>query len=304
MGNSCSCDYLSVEDDESIATFNSISYEDDILQDYLKEIGKIKLLNIEQERELGKAIKEKLPDEGLIAKKKLVQSNLRLVVSVAKKYIGRGIPFMDLVQEGSLGLIRAAEKFDYTKGFKFSTYATWWIKQTIIRSIANQAKMIRIPIHMSDKIRNLKKAITKLSVELGREPSDFELAEYLKFTEKQILNIKKSYHQEPVSLEIPVAEDLMLVDYIADNADNSPDYKVVNALLSEDVVNVLLKNLSVREKRILIMRFGLMGHNPMTLEEVGKELGFSKERIRQLESEILKKFRTANNVTSLKEYLS
>ena len=304
MGNSCSCDYLSVEDDESIATFNSISYEDDILQDYLKEIGKIKLLNIEQERELGKAIKEKLPDEGLIAKKKLVQSNLRLVVSVAKKYIGRGIPFMDLVQEGSLGLIRAAEKFDYTKGFKFSTYATWWIKQTIIRSIANQAKMIRIPIHMSDKIRNLKKAITKLSVELGREPSDFELAKYLKFTEKQILNIKKSYHQEPVSLEIPVAEDLMLVDYIADNADNSPDYKVVNALLSEDVVNVLLKNLSVREKRILIMRFGLMGHNPMTLEEVGKELGFSKERIRQLESEILKKFRTANNVTSLKEYLS
>ena len=157
---------------------------------------------------------------------------------------------------------------------------------------------------MSDKIRNLKKAITKLSVELGREPTNFELSQYMNLNEKQIINIKKSCSQEPISLETPVADDLMLLDYIADEDINLPDIKVSNDLLSEDVVNILLKNLSLREKRILIMRFGLMGQTPMTLEEVGKQLGFSKERIRQLECEILKKFRNSKNVTSLKEYLS
>ena len=174
-------DFLNeIEEDEEIKTFNNIMNKDEILQTYLKEIGKIKLMNKKNEVLTGKIIKEGCEKEAIIAKKKLIQANLRLVVSIAKRYTGQGILFMDLVQEGSLGLIKAAERFDYTKGFKFSTYATWWIKQTIIRAIANHSRSIRIPVHMSDKIRNLKKAILKLSVSLGREPEDFELAEFLK----------------------------------------------------------------------------------------------------------------------------
>ena len=303
MRNSIACDFLSSEDEE-IATFNSICYEDDILQDYLKEIGKIKLLHAAQEKELGKTIKEENNKNSAIAKRKLVQANLRLVVSVAKKYIGHGVPFMDLVQEGSLGLIRAAEKFDYSKGFKFSTYATWWIKQTIIRAITNQAKIIRIPVHMTDKIRNYKKALIKLSIEYGREPNDEEIANYMKFSQKQINMIKKSCIQEPVSLETPVADDLMLSDYIADEVKNSPDNIAAQIMLGEDVLKVLSEKLDKREKTIIILRFGLMGHNPMTLEEVGKELGFSKERIRQLEAEIMKKIRQCDKVAHLKDYLN
>ncbi len=302
MRNNFACDSIS-EGDENIATFNSICQEDDILQDYLKEIGKIKLLKTEQEKELGKIIKEK-QDNAIVAKKKLVQANLRLVVSIAKKYIGHGVPFMDLVQEGSLGLIKAAEKFDYSRGFKFSTYATWWIKQTIVRAISNQAKMIRIPVHMADKIRNLKKAITKLSVENGKEPTDEELAEYMNMSEKQIRIIKKSCTQEPVSLETPIADDLMLYDYIADDTTHTPENNTAEIMLNEDVANILLEMLDKREKNIITMRFGLAGHKPMTLEEVGKELGFSKERIRQLEAEVLKKFRQTDNIAFFKDYLN
>ena len=163
-------------DDDDIKTFNSISHDDDILQMYLKDIGRIKLLNSSEEKLLGQKIKEGKPSEADIAKRKLVQANLRLVVSIAKKYIGQGILFMDLVQEGALGLIKAAEKFDYSKNFKFSTYATWWIKQTIIRAISNNSRAIRIPVHMTDKIRKYKKVYTTLSFELGREPSDVEIA--------------------------------------------------------------------------------------------------------------------------------
>ena len=181
-------DNILIEDDseekEEIKTFSTIANKDEILQMYLKDIGRIKLLNKNSEMALGRTIKEGSRKEAQIAKKKLVQANLRLVVSIAKKYTGQGILFMDLVQEGSLGLIKAAQRFDYTKGFKFSTYATWWIKQTIIRAIANSSRSIRIPVHMSDKIRMLKKAMVKLSVDSGREPTDCELGDYLKMDEK------------------------------------------------------------------------------------------------------------------------
>ena len=293
-----------LEKENDVPTFNCISLEDDILQDYLKDIGKIKLLSSMQEKELGKVIKEKKDEKFILAKKKLIQANLRLVVSIAKKYVGQGVSFMDLVQEGSLGLIKASEKFDYTKGFKFSTYATWWIKQTIIRAIANQAKMIRIPVHMIDKIRNYKKALIKLSVELNREPTIDELSEYLKLTHRQIVMVKKSIAQEPVSLETPVADDLMLCDYVADDESFLPDNLVGRKMQFDDVVKSLLVNLSDRERKIIILRFGLFGHKAMTLKEVGDILGLSKERIRQLEGEILNRFRLDKKLNWLKEYLN
>ena len=179
-------------EEEKITTFDSISDENELLQIYLKEIGKIKLLKREKEIEIGKKIKSKIDNEKIIAKKKLVQANLRLVVSIAKKYIGRGLSFLDLIQEGSIGLIKAAEKFDWEKGFKFSTYATWWIRQTIVRAIANNSKTIRIPVHMMEKIRNLKRATLELSVKLGREPNCEELAEKLGTSPKKIESIKNS----------------------------------------------------------------------------------------------------------------
>ena len=229
-------DFLnSLEDEEEteVKTFNNIMNKDEILQTYLKEIGKIKLLNKKSEVMTGKIIKEGNKKDSIIAKKKLIQANLRLVVSIAKKYTGQGILFMDLVQEGSLGLIKAAERFDYTKGFKFSTYATLWIKQTIIRAIANQSRAIRIPVHMSDKIRLLKKAILRLSVSLGREPDDFELSEYLKMDEKKIKQIKKAMIKEPISLHTPVAQDLCIEDYIKDDDNTTPDCKAETKLLRE-----------------------------------------------------------------------
>ena len=208
-------EYIDVmEDEEEPKTFNSISNDDDILQMYLKDIGKVKLLNSKEEKALGKQIKEGKPSQADIAKRKLVQANLRLVVSIAKKYIGQGVLFMDLVQEGSLGLIKAAEKFDYSKNFKFSTYATWWIRQTIIRAISNNSRTIRIPVHMTDKIRKYKKCYTMLTFELGREPTDAEVAERLEITAKQLSMIKKSIIKEPISLETPVTDDLNIGEYI------------------------------------------------------------------------------------------
>ena len=213
-------EFIEIDDDdiEEPRTFNSISNDDDILQMYLKDIGKVKLLNSKEEKALGKQIKEGKQSQAEIAKRKLVQANLRLVVSIAKKYIGQGVLFMDLVQEGSLGLIKAAEKFDYSKNFKFSTYATWWIKQTIIRAISNNSRTIRIPVHMTDKIRKYKKMYTTLSFELGREPTDMEVAEGLGITLKQLMTIKKSIIKEPISLETPVTEDLNIGDYIEDKS--------------------------------------------------------------------------------------
>ncbi len=291
------------ENREEIRTFSTIANKDEILQMYLKDIGRVKLLNRSSEIALGKAIKEGGRKEAQIAKKKLVQANLRLVVSIAKKYTGQGILFMDLVQEGSLGLIKAAQRFDYTKGFKFSTYATWWIKQTIIRAIANSSRSIRIPVHMSDKIRMLKKAIVKLSVQDGTEPSDEELGEYLKMDVKKIKAIKKAMIKEPVSLDTPVAQDLCLEDYIADSENKMPEINTEKEFLNKDITGIL-DILNQKERFILINRFGLGGRKTKTLEELGKTLGFSKERIRQIECEALKKLRRSESAKSLKDYLT
>ncbi len=290
------------EEQEEIKTFSTIANKDEILQMYLKDIGRIKLLNKNSEMALGKIIKEGSRKEAQIAKKKLVQANLRLVVSIAKKYTGQGILFMDLVQEGSLGLIKAAQRFDYSKGFKFSTYATWWIKQTIIRAIANSSRSIRIPVHMSDKIRTLKKAIVKLSVQKGSEPTDEELSDYLKIDEKKVKTIKRAMIKEPVSLDTPVAQDLCLEDYISDDEHKMPEIDTEKKFLNNDIINIL-DILNQKERFIILNRFGLGGRKTKTLEELGKILGFSKERIRQIECEALKKLRRSQEAKSLKDYL-
>lgn len=301
------------EQNEQPKTFSCISKDDDLLQMYLKDVGKTKLLKFEEEQFLGKQIKEGLNNKksgaknsknklALEAKKKLVQSNLRLVVSIAKKYIGQGVLFMDLVQEGSLGLIRAAEKYDYSKSFKFSTYATWWIKQTIIRAISNHAKTIRIPVHMNDKIRKYKKAYINLSVEKGKEPTEKELCEYLKISPKKLNSIKKAIIKEPISLETPVTEDLCIQDYIADISYKSPEVQTQKKELSNDI-SKLLEPLEWREKQILIHRFGLQNQEKKTLEELGQMLGYSKERIRQIENNALLKLRESNELSSFKDFL-
>ena len=289
-------------EDEEIKTFNVITNKDEILQMYLKDVSKIKLLKKDEEVEIGKKIKEGASKEAIIAKKKLIQANLRLVIAIARRYTGQGILFTDLLQEGSLGLIKAASRFDYKRGFKFSTYATWWIKQAIIRAIANSSRTIRIPVHMGDKIRNLKKAIVKLSVELGREPNDEELADYLKTTVKKIISIKNSIIKEPISFETPIAQDLSLEDYIADNLENMPNRRIETIDFKKDIYSAL-GILSNRERFIIINRFGLGGRKTKTLEELGNILGFSKERIRQIEAEGLKKLRKSEDTQYLKEYL-
>lgn len=287
---------------EEPKTFNSISNDDDILQMYLKDIGKIKLLNTKEEKALGKQIKEGQPTQSDIAKRKLVQANLRLVVSIAKKYIGQGVLFMDLVQEGSLGLIKAAEKFDYSKNFKFSTYATWWIKQTIIRAISNHSRTIRIPVHMTDKIRKHKKTYTSLTFELGREPTDEELAKQLGLSIKQLASIKKSIIKEPISLETPVTEDLNIGDYIEDTSYRSPEVQTKNNVLKGSITD-LLSTLPEREKKIVCYRFGINGETPRTLEQLGEIMGYSKERIRQLEDSALTKIRQKKELQHFRDFI-
>ena len=289
-------------DDDDIKTFNSISHDDDILQMYLKDIGRIKLLNSSEEKLLGQKIKEGKPSEADIAKRKLVQANLRLVVSIAKKYIGQGILFMDLVQEGALGLIKAAEKFDYSKNFKFSTYATWWIKQTIIRAISNNSRAIRIPVHMTDKIRKYKKVYTTLSFELGREPSDVEIAYKMSINLKQLASIKKSMIREPISLETPVTEDLNVGDYVEDKSCRSPEDSYKNNILRGSVED-LLASLPDREKKIISCRFGINGENQKTLEQLGNIMGYSKERIRQLEDAALKQLRERKEFQHFRDFI-
>lgn len=283
-------------------TFSSIAKEDDILQMYLKDVGKIRLLNSKEEKLLGKDIKEGENKKAEIAKRKLVQANLRLVVSIAKKYIGQGVLFMDLVQEGSLGLIKAAEKFDYTKNFKFSTYATWWIKQTIMRAIANNSKTIRIPVHMADKIRKYKKTFSTLSFELGREPTDKEISEKMGLSLKNILSIKRAIIKEPISLETPVTDDLCVGDYIEDKSYNSPDTQAKNNAIKGSI-HQLLNTLNDRERRIINCRFGVNGETPMTLEQLGKTMGYSKERIRQLEDAALTKMRQRQELRHFRDFI-
>ena len=285
---------LQSTEDESLIdtpkTFNSIVNDDDILQMYLKDIGKIKLLNAQDEQTLGVEIKNGKDKVAKIAKRKLIQANLRLVVSIAKKYAGQGMLFMDLVQEGSLGLIKAAEKFDYSKNCKFSTYATWWIKQTIMRAISNNARIIRIPIHMADKIRKYKRTLSELNVILGREPQDSEVAEKMEISLKNLDTIKKAILKEPISLETPVTDDLCVGDYIEDKGYRSPDSVAINNSMSVKVEE-LIKTLPEREQKIINYRFGINGEKTLTLEELGNKLGYSKERIRQLEAVAINRIR-------------
>ncbi len=280
-------------------TFNSISHDDDILQMYLKDIGKIKLLSTKEEQLLGKQIKE---NKSEIAKRKLIQANLRLVVSIAKKYIGQGVLFMDLVQEGSLGLIKAAEKFDYSKNFKFSTYATWWIKQTIIRAISNNSRTIRIPVHMADKIRKYKRLYTQLSFTLGREPTDAEIAEKMKIPVKKLTAIKKAIIKEPISLETPVTDDLNVGDYVEDKSYNSPEVQTRNNMVKGSIEH-LLASLNERERKIITCRFGINGETPKTLEQLGEIMGYSKERIRQLEDGALRKIREREEFRHFRDFI-
>jgi RNA polymerase primary sigma factor len=300
------CDEHDIEDDyltEKPKTFNSISNEDDILQMYLKDVGKVKLISFQEEKRLGKLIKEGPRDQAEIAKRKLIQANLRLVVSIAKKYIGQGILFMDLVQEGSLGLIRAAEKYDYTKEFKFSTYATWWIKQTIIRSISNFSRTIRIPVHMTDKIRKYKKLYAELCCKLGREATEKEIAQKMGISVKKVQAVKRAIIKEPISLDCPVTEDLSIEDYIQDESYNSPEEQTQKLALNESMEE-LLATLDEREKKIITYRFGINGEQTKTLEQLGQIMGFSKERIRQLEDGAIRKLREQKHLCHFREFIS
>ncbi len=272
---------------------------DDPVKMYLKEIGKIKLLTAKQEVELAKRM-QKGDHE---AKKKLVESNLRLVVSIAKRYVGRGMLFLDLIQEGNMGLIRAVEKFDYKKGYKFSTYATWWIRQAITRAIADQARTIRVPVHMVETINKLIRVSRHLLQELGREPTVKEISKNMEITEDKVREILKTA-QEPVSLETPIGkeEDSHLGDFIEDKDSPAPPKIATYTLLKEQLDDVL-ETLTYREKRVLELRFGISGGHPHTLEEVGREFGVTRERIRQIEAKALRKLRHPSRSKRLKDYL-
>ena len=272
---------------------------DDPVRMYLKEIGKVSLLTADEEREL--AIRMEQGDEE--AKKKLCESNLRLVVSIAKRYLNRGLSFLDLIQEGNLGLIKAVDKFDYTKGYKFSTYATWWIRQAITRSIADQARTIRIPVHMVETINKLIRISRQLLQEYGREPTSEEIAKEMGITVEKVREIKK-ISQDPVSLETPIGEeeDSHLGDFIPDDDVPAPVDAAAYSMLKEQLMEVL-DTLSDREKKVLMLRFGLEDGRPRTLEEVGKEFNVTRERIRQIESKALRKLRHPSRSKKLKDYL-
>jgi RNA polymerase primary sigma factor len=303
---------------------------------YLKEIGKVPLLTAEQEVILAKAIEEgegataeidkatdggKTTDggrklgstrlrelqrterQGQLAKKKLIEANLRLVVSIAKRYVGRGMLFLDLIQEGNLGLIRAVEKFDYTKGYKFSTYATWWIRQAITRAIADQARTIRIPVHMVETINKLIRIQRQLLQDLGREPTPEEIGREMEFSPEKVREILK-VSQEPVSLETPIGEeeDSHLGDFIEDS-DAVVPVDAASFILLQEQLDSVLHTLSEREKKVIQLRFGLTDGHPRTLEEVGREFGVTRERIRQIESKTLSKLRHPSRSQKLRDYL-
>ena len=277
---------------------DGISIEDPVRM-YLKEIGKVPLLSAEEEIELAKRMEE----GDLEAKKKLSEANLRLVVSIAKRYVGRGMLFLDLIQEGNLGLIKAVEKFDYRKGYKFSTYATWWIRQAITRAIADQARTIRIPVHMVETINKLIRVSRQLLQELGREPLPEEIAEEMNMPVERIREILK-ISQEPVSLETPIGEeeDSHLGDFIQDDNVPVPSDAAAFTLLKEQLVEVL-GTLTEREQKVLRLRFGLDDGRARTLEEVGKEFNVTRERIRQIEAKALRKLRHPSRSRKLKDYL-
>ena len=272
---------------------------DDPVRMYLKEIGKVPLLSSEEEIELA----QKIEEGSQYAKKKLAEANLRLVVSIAKRYVGRGMLFLDLIQEGNLGLIKAVEKFDYRKGYKFSTYATWWIRQAITRAIADQARTIRIPVHMVETINKLIRVQRQLLQELGRDPFPEEISKVMDLPVEKVRGIQK-IAQEPVSLETPIGEeeDSHLGDFIPDDDAPAPAEAAAFTMLKEQLINVL-DTLTPREEKVLRLRFGLDDGRARTLEEVGKEFNVTRERIRQIEAKALRKLRHPSRSKKLKDYL-
>ena len=273
---------------------------DDPVRMYLKEIGQIKLLSLDEELKLADRIME--GDEE--AKRTLAESNLRLVVSIAKRYVGRGMLFLDLIQEGNIGLMKAVEKFDVSKGYKFSTYATWWIRQAITRAIADQARTIRVPVHMVETINKLARIHRQLTLELNREPSEEELSKKMNLPVERIREILK-ISQEPVSLETPIGEedDSHLGDFIKDEHNMSPEDYATNELLKQEISEVLL-TLTEREEKVIKLRFGLEDGKSRTLEEVGQMFGVTRERIRQIEAKALRKLRHPSRSRKLKDYMT
>ncbi len=287
-----------VNEDLSLSIPEGVSIDDPVRM-YLKEIGKVPLLSSEEEIALAIRIEE----DDQAAKKKLAEANLRLVVSIAKRYVGRGMQFLDLIQEGNLGLIKAVEKFDHRKGFKFSTYATWWIRQAITRAIADQARTIRIPVHMVETINKLTRIKRQLVQEFGREPVADEVAVFMEMPVDRVREIMK-IAQEPVSLETPIGEeeDSHLGDFIPDDEVLAPAEAAAFTMLKEQLINVL-DTLTPREEKVLRLRFGLDDGRARTLEEVGKEFNVTRERIRQIEAKALRKLRHPSRSKKLKDYL-
>ncbi|HHT45437.1 MAG TPA: RNA polymerase sigma factor RpoD [Fastidiosipila sp.] len=287
------------ESSKKAEAYNDSMTVDDPVRMYLKEIGKVDLLTADEEKDLARRMEE--GDD--FAKQQLTEANLRLVVSIAKRYTGRGMQFLDLIQEGNLGLMKAVDKFDYTKGFKFSTYATWWIRQAITRAIADQARTIRIPVHMVETINKLIRIQRQLLQELGREPEIDEIADAIGLTPDKVREIMK-ISQEPVSLEKPIGEeeDSHLGDFIPDDDAPSPADQAAFTLLKEQIMEVL-KGLTPREEKVLRLRFGLDDGRTRTLEEVGREFNVTRERIRQIEAKALRKMRHPSRSRKLREYL-
>ena len=290
-----------VEEDidlDAIDLLDGIGTEDPVRM-YLKEIGTVPLLTAEEELRLAKRKAE--GDES--AKERLIEANLRLVVSIAKRYTGRGMSFLDLVQEGNLGLIKGVEKFDYTKGYKLSTYATWWIRQSVTRALADQARTIRVPVHMVETINKLSKMQRKLTLELGYEPSVSELAEALEMSEDKVMEIMQ-IAREPASLETPIGEedDSNLGDFVADGNAVTPEGNVESVMLREHI-DALLGDLKERERQVIVLRFGLEDGHPRTLEEVGKEFNVTRERIRQIEAKALRKLRNPVRSKRIRDFL-
>ncbi|MCQ2408776.1 MAG: RNA polymerase sigma factor RpoD [Oscillospiraceae bacterium] len=296
-------DDASLEDisDPAVAMANDEISNDDSVKIYLKEIGRVPLLTNEEETELARRLADNPHDEG--ARQRLAEANLRLVVSIAKKYVGRGMQFLDLIQEGNMGLLKAVDKFDYTKGFKFSTYATWWIRQAITRALADQARTIRIPVHMVESITKVKKISSQILHETGQEASPEEIAGKLEMPVEKVLEIMR-IAQDPVSLETPVGEeeDSHLGDFIPDDQAPSPDEAASNAMLKEQL-NEVLSTLTEREAKVMRMRYGLENGRQQTLEDVGKALGVTRERIRQIEAKALRKLKHYSRSKKLQGYI-
>lgn len=286
---------------DAIDLLEGIGTEDPVRM-YLKEIGTVPLLSADEELKLARD-KAEGGARGQRAKEKLIEANLRLVVSIAKRYTGRGMSFLDLVQEGNLGLIKGVEKFDPDKGFKLSTYATWWIRQSVTRALADQARTIRVPVHMVETINRMSKMQRKLTLELGYEPSTAELANALDMPEEKVLEIMQ-IAREPASLETPIGEedDSNLGDFVADNNTVTPEQNVESVMLREHI-DILLQDLKDREKQVIVLRFGLEDGHPRTLEEVGKEFNVTRERIRQIEAKALRKLRNPVRSKKIKDFL-